>query len=327
MSRDLPRRVYERHGAWYYVDADGKWHKLARVRQGLPAMYRALAELTDTAAGTELMPAVIVRWLDSKRGDWSTEVAKDQERVAALLSKRFADLAPAQVTAKHCRDYLKPLAAKARTHNMHRTMLVEVLSFAAADGLREGHNPATDTKRIKTKQRVRIVVDDEIEALRKAALDLGEACSAVPLMLELALLTGQRISDLIGITWSSVADDGVRIVQEKTGARLLIEWSPALRAAVDACADKWGRTGHLLKSAHGKGWSYAGIWKQFNLARNAAGVEGLRIHDLRGRAGVDALLANDEDVRAAQRLLGHKGEAMTRRYTDGKYHRRAKPPR
>lgn len=327
MKRTLPRRVYERHGAWYHVAPDGKWTKLCRVKEGLAAMYRALAAVTDTAAGTELMPSVIMRWLESRRGDWSRGVVRDQTRIAGQIAKRFAQHAPAQMTAVLCRKYLERLLDKPRTHNMHRTMLIEVLSFAAADGLREGHNPATDTKALKMKPRVRVVDDDEIEALRKSALELGEPCAAVPLMLELALLTGQRISDIIGITWDDVTADGVLIVQEKTGARLLIEWSPALRAAVDACAQKWGSAGHLLKSASGKGWSYAGIWKQFNLARKAAGIEGLHIHDLRGRAGVDALLANGEDVRAAQRLLGHKGEAMTRRYTDGKYHRRAKPPR
>lgn len=27
----LPSRVYEKHGAWYFVDIERKWHKLRRV--------------------------------------------------------------------------------------------------------------------------------------------------------------------------------------------------------------------------------------------------------------------------------------------------------
>ena len=47
---------------------------------------------------------------------------------------------------------------------------------------------------------------------------------------------------------------------------------------------------------------------------------------MRGRAGVDGL-GDEEDMRAAQRLLGHSGEAMTRRHVGGKYFRCVKPAR
>jgi len=49
--------------------------------------------------------------------------------------------------------------------------------------------------------------------------------------------------------------------------------------------------------------------------------------DDRDRAGVDALEGAGQDVRAAQRLLGHSGEAMTRGYVEGKYAKRVKPAR
>ncbi len=30
----LPSRVYEKNGAWYFVDIRRKWHKLCRVSEG-----------------------------------------------------------------------------------------------------------------------------------------------------------------------------------------------------------------------------------------------------------------------------------------------------
>ena len=43
----LPRRVYLKHGRYWHVGADGKWRSLARERDGLPAMLRALAALQE----------------------------------------------------------------------------------------------------------------------------------------------------------------------------------------------------------------------------------------------------------------------------------------
>jgi integrase len=330
-GRDLPRRVYERHGAWYFVDTQGKWHKLARVKHGMPAMYRALADLAEGEITGDRMPAVIGRWMTEKRAIWAVKTLRDQERIAAQMSKAFAKFKPDQITSKICGDYLKKFKATPRTYNMHRTMLGQVLSFAAVDGLRDGHNPVDDVKALPLPPRKRIVIDTEIEAIKTAARQMPSRHILVR-MIDLALITGQRISDLISITWADVQEDGIRVTQQKTGEKLLIEWSDALRAAVEACAPEAERTGPLLRTPTGGAYTYDGIsslWKRTRAvaAEELPSVRDLHIHDLRGRAGVDALLANGEDVRAAQRLLGHRGEAMTRHYVDGKYHKRAKPSR
>jgi integrase len=140
-------------------------------------------------------------------------------------------------------------------------------------------------------------------------------------------LTGQRIGDLIKLRWQDVTEDGLVFVQGKAGGRvrLLVEWSPALRAAIDACAVDRQRIGHVLKTQSGGSYTYGGIRSAWVRACARAGVADLNIHDLRGRAGVDALEAAGQDVRAAQALLGHSAEGMTRHYTDGKYAKRVKP--
>ena len=82
----------------------------------------------------------------------------------------------------------------------------------------------------------------------------------------------------------------------------------------------------MLKTQSGSGYRYSGIRSAWVRACQRAGIVDLHIHDLRGRAGVDAIEGDEsQDVRKAQRLLGHKSEAMTRHYTDGKYSKRVKP--
>lgn len=66
MKRDpLPRGVFPK-GRWYYlVTAQGNkriWHKLSLIKDGLPALYAALAEARTQAAGILTMPALIARW-------------------------------------------------------------------------------------------------------------------------------------------------------------------------------------------------------------------------------------------------------------------------
>lgn len=326
---DLPRRVYEKHGAFYFVTPAAKWIRLCPVADGLPAMYRALARLTDQEASSQRMPAVIARWMESKRPDWSDGHAADQDRIAKHMGARFADFLPSDVSTPICAQYLKALASKPRTHNQHRSMLSQVLAFAAVEGLREGHNPVDNIAQKKLAQRIRVVTDDEVKAMKASALLQSRNGEALARMIDLAMITGQRIGDLINIRWQDVTDQGIVIVQGKGQGRvrLLIEWSPALRAVVAACADGTEKIGHLLKTQSGHGYRYAGIRSAWDRACERAGIEDLHIHDLRGRSGVDAMEAADQDIKAAQRLLGHTSEAMTRQYVEGKFAKRVKPAR
>lgn len=324
---DLPRRVYLRHGRYFYVrPLDGKWMPLSREREGLPAMHRALSSVMDGEIVGEFMPAVITRWLDEKRSEWGDKTARDNERAADKIARAFVEFKPDKVTTPAAARYLKTLRDRPRTHNLHRTLLRQIMAFAAVEGLREGFNPVDDIPPMTLDKRVRIVTDDEVRALKSAALLQSRNGEALAQMIDLAVLTGQRIGDIIGLRWQDITDAGVIVTQQKTKVRLLIEWSPALRAAVEACAEGRDRIGHLLKTQSGRGYTYAGIRSAWVRACQRAGVEDLNIHDLRGRAGVDAL-GEDEDIRQAQKLLGHTTEAMTRGYVEGKFHKRAKPSR
>ena len=171
----LPRRVYLRHGAYYFVTPAGQWLRLSAEKQGLPAMYLALARLTERESTSDRMPAVIARWLEDKRTDWADKTATDQERIAAIMGESFREFRPDQVTTPVCAQYLRRYAATPRTHNLHRTMLRQVLAFAALEGLREGFNPVDNVPTRKVEGRKRAVSDAEIAAIkaceRRAPLD------------------------------------------------------------------------------------------------------------------------------------------------------------
>lgn len=326
-SNGLPRRVYIKHSAYYFVDLARKWHRLCAVRDGMPAMYRALADLQERAERCVRMPAVISAWLESRRPAWSASQRRNMERVAAELMERLTEFAPAQVTTPVCAELLRSYQDRPRTHNIYRNVLSQVLAHAALMGLREGHNPVDNVRGLSTPGRRRIVTDDEIEAIKAAAVQTRQHAGGLALvkMIDLALITGQRIGDLISMRWQDVTADGLMIEQSKTGARMCIAWTPALRQAVDACADGTERIGHLLKTRTGGPYTYAGMRSAWDRACRAAGVTDLHIHDLRGRAGVDVLKAGG--LESARALLGHQTQRMTAHYTGGKHVPTVKPAR
>jgi integrase len=320
----LPRRVYLRHGAYYFVTPAGQWLRLSAEKQGLPAMYLALARLTERESTSDRMPAVIARWLEDKRTDWADKTATDQERIAAIMGESFREFRPDQVTTPVCAQYLRRYAATPRTHNLHRTMLRQVLAFAALEGLREGFNPVDNVPTRKVEGRKRAVSDAEIAAIKAGAMGASRNGAALVQMIDLALLTGQRIGDLIGLRWQDVTEDGIRVQQGKTRERLLIEWSPALRAAIKAC-ERGDKIGHVLKTQSGTGYRYAGIRSAWVRACERAGIEDVNIHDLRGRAGMDKRDA--AGLEAAKDLLGHRSIKTTEHYVDGKAARKVTPSR
>lgn len=327
----LPPRVYLKHGAYYLVTLENKWVRLCREKDGLPEMYRALAKVTDAEVTRELMPGVISRWYDTKKAEWADKTAADQKRIADQMAEAFAEFEPADVTTPACVKYLANYAGQKRTYNLHRTMLRQVLAAAAREGLREGHNPVDNVPTKKLAGRHRVVTDDEVKALLAAAAKQPRNGHALAQMIELAMLTGQRIGDVIRLRWQDVTPQGLMFDQGKGQGRtkLLVKWSPALRAAIAACGKRGDKIGHVLKSERGTGYTYGGLRSSWDRLCERAQVDDLHIHDLRGRAGVDALLdaEGEEDIKAAQKLLGHKSEGMTRHYVEGKYHKVVKPSR
>jgi integrase len=77
-----------------------------------------------------------------------------------------------------------------------------------------------------TKPRRRYVTEAEYAAAYKVMTPMVQCA------MDLAVLTGLRPGDLLGLTRANLTDDGIEIATSKTGKRLLIEWSEALRIAV-----------------------------------------------------------------------------------------------
>ena len=133
-------------------------------------------------------------------------------------------------------------------------------------------------------------------------------------------------------------DEGIMIEQGKTGARVLVEWSPALRAtAARAQALKPDVPREfLLRTESGNGYTKDGFnanWQRLMKKATSRGPNGeppvlakrFKFHDLRAKAATEkAEQGTDKD---AQDLLAHRQAKTTDKYIRRRKATRATPVR
>ena len=151
--------------------------------------------------------------------------------------------------------------------------------------------------------------DDELAAIRDKASPLLQAA------IDLAYLTGLRVSDLLAARWDQFKDDGI-IENVKTGVRQRFALTDDLEAVLKAARALQGRISSLYVLC-GRGGQplkrqRVGVW--WRKACKAAGVKNAVWHDLRAKAGTDA----DAAGLNAQNYLGHASAQTTRTYLRGK---------
>lgn len=218
----------------------------------------------------------------------------ERKEIVALVDALEAAGKPgaAQDLRKHARSLLEWSVTKGLTR------------YNVLAGLRRPR--ASRAERLEDESKGRALSDDEIRTLWTAAETLG----AFGGLIQLAMLTAMRRSELSGLKWSDVRDDGIVIAAEraKTGARHEIPLTVAMREVLSA---QPRTTSPLVfpgrANARMAGWS-----KLVPRAQRESGVD-FRLHDLRrttrtimSRCGVA------EDV--AELAIGHLRRGLVGTY-------------
>lgn len=340
-------------GRYYRVRADGKrriWISLTKVDAGLPAFYAALAaELAPPTVADDLMPKVIAAWEASATFLGHAETTKRDERARGkVIADRFEDFRARDLQPTDVSEFLEAYTSKAKTHNFYRAQISELMRFAMLKGWREpGTNPVRDIiPTLRTPPRDRYPTDSEVRRIKVAGiygLDGKKTRSGLMLaaLIDMAYLTGQRISDLLALEWSQIGRDGILFkpskVRGSTGVSVLIQWTPKLEQLIARLKALRGArrafgTYVFTKQAAKRGmavpgqrYTYSGAHSAWVRACERAGVETLTFNDLRAKA-----LTDDEDqhgMQAARRKGGHSTEAQTADYVRHKKPQKAKATR
>ena len=296
-QRELPSCVYRRHGAYYLVKR-GKWTRLSdRLSEAL-LEYARLMSLPDHG-----MPALIQKALPAILEGRAESTQAQYRDMAARLQHVFADFMPEQVRhgdVVQMMDAFTPSVA-----NRMLTVLSLIFQWAMDREL-VYQNPCQSVKRKAQKSRERLITEGEFRAI------YAQAGERLRVIMDLCSLTGQRIGDVLNMQREQLIEDGVWFTQEKTGKRLIVEWTPELRDAIARA----GRTNPVVSAnlvlctRGGEPLKHSNVWRDFKRAARAAGVEDVTLHDLRAMSGTMA----EQQGLDPQALLGHTDRRTTQIY-------------
>lgn len=339
-SPELPPRVYPK-GRWYYlVTAEGKkrvWTKLTQIRDGMPPLYRKLADLQARDIAPDRMPMLITDWLSEVGARHGKKTQANDKWVTSTISEAFAEFRAGEVTPPDCAAFLKAFRAKPRTHNEMRGGLRELMRFAEEKGYRPaGSNPVASIRTMSTPARDRYPTDSELRRIKIAAYygKDGKRTRQGPTLaalIDLAYLTGQRVGDLLDLRWNKraamdaegrveapyVADDGLYFKPSKTagstGAKVLIAWTPRLKKVMENI-EAIGRRNlrWVITSQEAQRYDYEAFKSAWTRAIERSGVKGLHFNDLRAKALTDT--EERHGMQAARRKGAHSTEAQTADY-------------
>ncbi|WP_236213961.1 tyrosine-type recombinase/integrase [Metapseudomonas otitidis] len=313
-DRHLPACMYHKHGAYYLV-RKGKWMRLGDDYQGALLAYARATSQAALGGMAELIDRAMAHHVKVKR--LAANTVSQYEAAAERLKDIFAEFEPRQVMPKHIAAVKVDLAKTPNMCNRILSVARIVFSYALEWGEVDS-NPCVGVRRHHEARRDRYITDAEFSAILAA-------CSPyVRNILEMAYLTGQRISDVISIRLADISPEGVAFVQQKTGAKLVVAMTPDLEEVIARAKalPRKVRTLTLFCARAGRPVSYHSIKQAFALAREKAGVPDVTIHDIRAKSLTDA----DAEGKNAQALGGHSDPRMTARYLRGRLPKIAQAP-
>ena len=256
--------------------------------------------------------------LDSAGWKQKRSAARDETSLRAL-NQKFKNIALGEIRPNMVRDYMTSrvkAGLRPATVNRERSLLVSVLYAAAADGI-IGSNPigqkgvrALEESNSREEKILELNLTDE--DMRRL---IDCAAPRTRPVIEIALLTGMRKSEILSLRWSQIDFSGQRLTISVTNSKSKKERTiPLGRDLYDVFRAIERRSEYVFPN----GKTYIkNIRKSFEAACRKAEIDcgrknGIVFHDLRHIAA--SQLVKRIDVVTASRILGHSDISMTMRY-------------
>lgn len=315
-----------------YRDASGRTRRHGIGRHGIVTADEARAE------ARELLSA-------AARGHNPAEEAK--RRRNALIVTDLCERFMSEYVPTHCKPgtvkeyrrnvdlFIKPALGLMKVEDVTRTHVAElhmkhrdipyqanrtlgVLSvmFNQAEiwGLRpDGSNPCRHVKKYAEEKRERYLSADELARLGAALNDLeadGVESLAAINAVRLLVLTGCRLGEIQTLKWEYIQGNAAYLPDSKTGAKRVYLGEAVLEAL--AKIERLGDNPYVIT---GKlpGTHLTDMQKPWRRIRKAAGLDDVRIHDLRHTFASSAV-GMGESLPMIGKLLGHSQVQTTARY-------------
>jgi integrase len=224
----------------------------------------------------------------------------------SLGRKRVRDVSRADISRLHHQQRATPYAA-------NRTLAVLSKMFALAEKWGErpdGSNPCRHVEKYAEHKRERMLSADEFGRLSEV-LTGGRSLYAVA-AIKLLIFTGARLSEILNLRWEWIDFERgeARLPDSKTGAKTLHLPAPAL-AVLATLPRVVGNPFVVVGNV--KGRRLVNLEKPWRTIRKAAGLNDVRLHDLR-HAFASVAASAGMGLPIIGKMLGHTQAATTHRY-------------
>lgn len=235
------------------------------------------------------------------------------KRRLPVIEAEFGDMPTKALSDPRVRgEFLDWRDGMAKTSPREADYHMAILALMLAWGVDRGRlptNPAARPGRVYRPDRTdHIWTDADVQAF------LAKAGPHLRLPFLLALWTGQRRGDVLRMAWGGYDGATIRLAQSKGKRRVVIPVAADLRAVLDATKRK---ATVICTTSRGTRWTGDGFSASFRKTVEAAGIEGLTFHDLRGTAITRLAMAGCTEAEIAT-ITGHSlatvGAMLDRHY-------------
>jgi integrase len=225
----------------------------------------------------------------------------------AIGRRKVGDVTRADVTKLHHANRSAPYQA-----NRLHAVLSKMFNLAERWGLRpDGSNPCRHVEKFAERKRERMLSPAELARLGDALAAHDGSPYAVA-AIKLLVFTGARLGEVLGLRWEWIdfERDEARLPDSKSGAKTLHLPPPAL--AVLAELPRLDGNPHVV-AGQKDGAALVNLEKPWRAMRAAAGLDDVRLHDLR-HAFASVAASSGMGLPIIGKMLGHTQAATTHRY-------------
>ena len=261
----------------------------------------------ETVAKRFMTEHVAIRLKPTTQSDYKHNL--NTNILPALGARKIADITHKDVQELHLKMKDTPTQA-----NRTISVLSKIFNLCEKWGLRDGAtNPCTQIERYKEKSRHRFLDETELKRLW-AALDAFKNESQISeyaiTAFKLLILTGCRLGEIRTLKWDYIKGNRVEFPDTKTGFKRLPLNAEAMQILRDT--PKLDNNDYVICGAVA-GKPIVNLQKSWRRIRARAGLEDVRIHDLRHTFASHAVMGGTP-LAVVSKLLGHSQIATTMRY-------------
>lgn len=332
----LPPNLYCRKGYYSYRNPEtgieygiGR-NKAEAISDAIAANYQILSSkikpsLIDRISGGDTM---LYEWITEyqdilKQRDLKIKTYRSYVSKLNSIKEYIPNISMSLVTPQLISQLISEISAtgKKSMAAQVRTTAIDLFREAIIKGILKD-NPAEHTKPPKVQvSRARMSFSD-YEAIKQEIRAYGEHYQ---LLMDLALLTGQRAGDILKIKRTDIKDGRLFISQEKTGIKIAIPLTLSMLKLNKTVNDivtsptLENGTNYLFINEKKNNLPYITLFRRFSSARDNTGLKWPEktppsFHEIRSLSA--RIYSDEKNSEFAKALLGHKSMRMTAVYQD-----------